>query len=76
MNNAKINYPKILKNKTKQEIKEMLETNIFNKNYLKIATDYYVYEICQIDIAIEYNVSRTTIYRVLKKVVNELEKIG
>lgn len=72
MNFARINIPEIFKNKSKNEIKDLIESNIYNEKYREIATKYYVCEECQIDIAIEYEVDRKTIKRILDKVIREI----
>lgn len=76
MNNARITYPEIFKNKTKQEIKNLIENNIFNENKKDIAIKYYVYEECMIDIGMEYDLSRKSISKTLNKIVCELERVA
>lgn len=76
MNNARITYPEIFKNKTKIEIKNIIENNIFNENKKDIAIKYYVYEECMIDIGMEYDLSRKSISKTLNKIVRELERVA
>lgn len=76
MNNARITYPQIFKNKSKAEIKNIIENNIFNENKKDIAIKYYVYEECMIDIGMEYDLSRKSISKTLNKIVCELERVA
>lgn len=76
MNDARVKLPNILKNKTRTDIKTMIENNIYNESNQDIAIRYFVYEECMIDIAILYDVDRRTIRRKLDKVVRELERIA
>lgn len=76
MNNARIKMPSVFKNKSKNEIKNIIESNIYNENKKDIAIKYYVYEECQIDIAMEYEVDRNTIGNILKRVIKEIEEIA
>lgn len=73
MNIARVKLPKIFINKSKKEIKKLIEENIFNEKYKDVAISYYVYEKCQIDIAMEYDVDKKTIKKILDKVIKEIE---
>lgn len=72
MQNARINYPNSLLGLTKEEIREKIDSLITNKMKNDIANMYYIQELCQIDIAIELNVSRSTISRKLEIIKKEL----
>ena len=76
MNNARITYPEIFKNKTKIEIKNIIENNIFNENKKNIALKYYVNEECMIDIGMEYDLTRQSISKILNNIVYELERVA
>ena len=73
MNIARVKLPKVFINKNKKEIKSIIEENIFNEKYKDVAISYYVYEKCQIDIAMEYDVDKKTIKKILDKVIKEIE---
>lgn len=73
MNIARVKLPKVFINKSKKEIKSMIEENIFNEKYKDVAISYYVYEKCQIDIAMSYDVDKKTIKKILDKVIKEIE---
>lgn len=74
MNIAKIKVPDIFKGMNKDQIKQLIEDNIYNQEKKNVAIKYYVNEECMIDIADEYNVCRQTIGITLQKVVKEIEK--
>jgi len=64
---ARVKYPAVLKGKTKKEIKELIEDTIYNEMEKEIMIQYFVYEICQIDIAIDHNIDRKTVHNILKR---------
>lgn len=72
MQSARINYPNSLLGLTKDEIREKINSSIGNKLKHDIAIMYFVEEQCQIDIAIELNLSRSTINRKLLVIKEEL----
>lgn len=72
---ARIKYPAVLKNKTKKEIKTIIEDNIYNETQKEIMIQYFVYEICQIDIAMYHDIDRKTVHKIIKKCVNDLENM-
>lgn len=71
---ARVKLPKIFENKNKNQIKNIIENNIYNKEMKNIMISYYVYENCMIDIAIDYNVSRFTISKIISDGIKELER--
>lgn len=74
MYNARIKMPKIFEGKSKKEIKQLIEENIFNPDKKNVAIKYYVYENCMIDIACEYNIHRNTVSNILQRVVEQIER--
>lgn len=74
MARARVKIPEIFQGLSKEKIKQLIEKNIYNEFEKNIAIKYYVYENCQIDIAIEYNVDVKTIRRNLNYIISKIEK--
>lgn len=74
MQSARINYPTCLLGLTKEQIEEKINRTIKNKLKNDIAIMYFVEEQCQIDIAIELNLSRSTINKKIAIIREELLK--
>ena len=67
MNNARIKYPEVFKNCSKKEIKEKIESALMSETKKEILIKYYIYEECMIDLAMEYNLCRQSISKILKE---------
>lgn len=72
MQSARIKYPDCLLGLNKEEIRNIIDRKITNKIKHDIAIMYYIEEQCQIDIAIELELSRNTINRKLYIIRKEL----
>lgn len=74
MQSARINYPTCLLGLNKEQIEEKINKTIKNKLKNDIAIMYFVEEQCQIDIAVELNLSRSTINKKVAIIREELLK--
>lgn len=74
MQSARINYPNCLLGLNKEQIRKKINEKIANKIKYDIAIMYFVEEQCQIDIAIELGVSRSTINKKISIIKEELSR--
>lgn len=72
MQSARINYPTCLIGLTKEQIEEKINKTIKNRLKHDIAIMYFIEEQCQIDIAIELELSRSTINKKISRIREEL----